>query len=43
MEHAKILIVDDDPDFTNVLKSFGTVAKAVPRACDKCHQEGTGQ
>jgi formate-dependent nitrite reductase cytochrome c552 subunit len=26
-----------------VLDSFGTVAKAVPRACDNCHKEGTGQ
>ncbi|MBW7990795.1 MAG: hypothetical protein FVQ84_12380 [Planctomycetes bacterium] len=25
------------------LDSFGTVAKAVPRACDKCHEPGTGQ
>ena len=25
------------------LDSFGTVAKAVPRACDKCHEEGVGQ
>ena len=23
--------------------SIGTVAKAVPRACDKCHQAGSGQ
>jgi len=23
--------------------SFGTVAKAVPRACDNCHEPGTGQ
>jgi hypothetical protein len=23
--------------------SFGTVARAVPRACDTCHNEGTGQ
>ncbi len=28
---------------SGVLDSFGTVAKAVPRACDKCHEEGTGQ
>ena len=26
-----------------VLDSFGTVARAVPRACDMCHKEGTGQ
>ena len=26
-----------------VLDSFGTVARAVPRACDACHKEGTGQ
>jgi hypothetical protein len=26
-----------------VLDSFGTVAKAVPRACDTCHEQGTGQ
>jgi hypothetical protein len=25
------------------LNSFGTVARAVPRACDVCHKEGTGQ
>jgi len=25
------------------LDSFGKVAKAVPRACDKCHEKGTGQ
>jgi hypothetical protein len=28
---------------TGVMDSLGTVAKAVPRACDKCHEEGTGQ
>ena len=26
-----------------VLDSHGTVAKAVPKACDNCHEEGTGQ
>ncbi len=26
-----------------VIDSFGTVARAVPRACDACHKEGTGQ
>jgi hypothetical protein len=25
------------------IDSFGTVARAVPRACDACHAEGTGQ
>lgn len=25
------------------LDSYGTVAKAVPRACDNCHEKGTGQ
>jgi hypothetical protein len=25
------------------IDSFGTVARAVPRACDTCHEEGTGQ
>jgi nitrate/TMAO reductase-like tetraheme cytochrome c subunit len=25
------------------LDSLGTVAKAVPRACDNCHEEGTGE
>lgn len=25
------------------LDSFGTVARAVPAACDKCHEPGTGQ
>jgi len=28
---------------SGILDSFGTVAKAVSRACDKCHEEGTGQ
>jgi hypothetical protein len=28
---------------SGVLDSFGRVAKAVPRACDRCHEEGTGQ
>jgi hypothetical protein len=28
---------------TGILDSLGKVAKAVPRACDKCHEEGTGQ
>jgi len=28
---------------SGVLDSYGTVAKAVPQACDKCHEEGTGQ
>lgn len=28
---------------SGTLDSFGEVAKAVPRACDKCHQEGTGE
>ena len=28
---------------SGVLDSFGTVAKATPRACDTCHEEGTGQ
>ena len=28
---------------SGVLDSFGTVARAVPRACDRCHKEGTGQ
>jgi hypothetical protein len=26
-----------------MLDSFGTVARAVPGACDKCHEPGTGQ
>ena len=26
-----------------VLNSLGTVAKAVPHACDHCHEKGTGQ
>lgn len=25
------------------LDSFGTVARAVPRACDACHEDGTGE
>jgi hypothetical protein len=28
---------------SGILDSFGTVAKAVPRACDACHEQGTGQ
>lgn len=28
---------------SGVLDSFGTVARAVPRACDLCHEQGTGQ
>jgi nitrate/TMAO reductase-like tetraheme cytochrome c subunit len=28
---------------SGALNSFGTVAKAVPRACDNCHEKGTGQ
>ena len=28
---------------TGALDSLGTVAKAVPRACDNCHEQGTGQ
>ncbi len=28
---------------SGILDSFGTVAKAVPGACDKCHEKGTGQ
>ncbi len=28
---------------SGTLDSFGKVAKAVPRACDKCHEKGTGQ
>jgi nitrate/TMAO reductase-like tetraheme cytochrome c subunit len=28
---------------SGALDSFGKVAKAVPQACDKCHEPGTGQ
>lgn len=28
---------------SGVLDSFGTVAKAIPGACDTCHEKGTGQ
>lgn len=28
---------------SGTLDSFGVVAEAVPRACDLCHEEGTGQ
>ncbi len=28
---------------SGTLDSFGKVAKAVPRACDRCHEKGTGQ
>ena len=28
---------------SGALDSFGTVARAVPRACDTCHEKGTGE
>jgi len=28
---------------SGVLDSYGTVAKAVPQACDNCHEKGTGK
>jgi hypothetical protein len=28
---------------SGALVTYGTVAKAVPRACDECHEQGTGQ
>jgi hypothetical protein len=28
---------------SGAMDSLGTVAKAVPRACDNCHEQGTGQ
>ena len=28
---------------SGTLDSFGVVAKAVPKACDKCHEQGTGE
>jgi len=31
------------PQKSGALDSFGTVAKAVPEACDRCHKEGAGQ
>jgi len=35
--------IDRTAKTSSVLDSFGTVARAVPRACDVCHVEGTGQ
>jgi len=35
--------IETEQKKTGVLDSLGTVARAVPRACDVCHKEGTGQ
>ncbi len=35
--------IDRQSTKTDGIGSIGTVAKAVPRACDKCHQAGSGQ
>lgn len=35
--------IEQAPKKPGALDSFGKVAKAVPQACDKCHEPGTGQ
>ncbi len=35
--------IEQAPKKPGALDSFGKVAKAVPHACDKCHEPGTGQ
>lgn len=35
--------IDRVPNKSGTLDSFGTVARAASRACDKCHEQGTGQ
>lgn len=35
--------IERTPKASGTLDSFGTVARAVPAACDKCHEDGTGQ
>jgi hypothetical protein len=34
--------IEKTPASSGVLDSFGTVARPVPEACDKCHEPGTG-
>jgi hypothetical protein len=35
--------IEQTKGISGALDSFGRVAKAVPHACDRCHEEGTGQ
>jgi nitrate/TMAO reductase-like tetraheme cytochrome c subunit len=35
--------IEQRPVGTGTVESIGKVAKAVPEACDKCHEPGTGQ
>jgi hypothetical protein len=35
--------IDRGEQRTGILDSIGTVAKAVPEACDNCHEKGTGK
>jgi disulfide oxidoreductase YuzD len=35
--------IEQSQKTTGALDSFGTVAKAVPQACDNCHEPGTGK
>jgi len=35
--------IEREEGHPGTLNSVGKVAKAVPRACDKCHEKGTGQ
>jgi hypothetical protein len=35
--------IEQAQKISGALDSFGKVAKAVPRACDNCHEPGTGQ
>ena len=35
--------IDKQQKRPGAIDSFGKVAKAVPQACDKCHESGTGQ
>ncbi|MHC4762171.1 MAG: NapC/NirT family cytochrome c [Planctomycetota bacterium] len=35
--------IEPIPKKSGILDSFGTVARAVPEACDKCHEDGAGQ
>ena len=34
--------IEKTQEETGALESIGTVAEAVPRACDECHEQGTG-
>ena len=35
--------IEPKPVKSGSIESIGTIAKAVPEACDKCHEPGTGQ